>query len=294
MDNELNKLYSKLKETYIRNKQGKTNKSVLLGLVDLSSKTRRMRLLKDAAVPVIQIDQNNIKELFEFNLIQYIDQGKNITLTSKGIWQAEKSLGLLEDDTVTDYIENKWFECFKDINQELVEREKIILFTTLAVRAFSEQSSVNLKKGDRVDNAWRDAVEKAFDFLLENGIIKDKTLKEALFGGEGYKPSLNPVKNCFRYSENLPKKTNGLYVAKSLKYFLNLENTGEIDINDLVFLFEAIFKDKVDFELMEKINSFCRDMSYAKSAQVFDNHIFASPSYDDLVKESLRKMVMKI
>ena len=45
---------------------------------------------------------------------------------------------------------------------------------------------------------------------------------------------------------------------------------------------------------MEKINTFCRDMSYEKSAQVFDTHVFATPNYDDLVRESLKLIVMKI
>ena len=104
MDDEINQLYSKLKDTYIRNKQGKPNTSVLLGLVDLSSKTKRMKLLKEAAVPSILVNQYKLEELFKLDLVQYVDQKQNVTLTSKGIWKAEKNLGLLADDLVTDFI----------------------------------------------------------------------------------------------------------------------------------------------------------------------------------------------
>jgi len=293
----LEKLYKKLKESYVRTKP-KNTKSVFLGMIDFNSKTKRRRLLSDASVNIVtyQVEPDLIDKLIKSKYISYIDQKKDIiTLTSRGIWEAECYLKLIDQNILLNFIEKKWFDCFSDV-EPLSEKEKVILFALLSVRAFSEDSAVDLRDIQRTGEGWREAVTLSYDFLFENKIIEDVGLRENLFKGSKTKASLEPIKHCcFRYSENLPKKTNEIFIAKQpLRYFLNLNNEPQDMKDNLVFLFNIIFEDKLDYVLMEKIYDFCLKTSYDISVKVFvyDKHIFAKPDYDELIQGALRKLLI--
>jgi hypothetical protein len=108
------------------------------------------------------------------------------------------------------------------------------------------------------------------------------------------KKSLVPIIHFFRYSEYLPKLTNGIYVARgNNSYYLNLFKNGKINEDDLAFLLNMIFGDKLDYILIENIYEFCNKISYDISPKVFDfpKHIFATPEYDFLIQKSLRSVL---
>lgn len=285
----LQSLYEHLKSTYMRSITDKIENSVYLGLLNLKSKTKRMRLLLDAAVPGSGLEQDLLKQLLQLRYVEYVDQKMRITLTSNGIWEAEKSLGLVDFDRLLGFIDKKWFNCFADFKKTISDREKIILFTTLGARAFSEHSSVNLRN-DEVHDGWKKAVNLVSDFLFENQIIKDREVKNLLLK----KTSLHPVIHFFRYSENLPKITEGIWIGKNLNYYLDLYKDGQIAIEKLVFLFDIVFEEKIDLPLVEKVYDFCKKVAYDMSAKVFsfDKHFFATPDYDDLIRAALRRLAL--
>lgn len=291
----LEKLYKKLKESYLRSKPSKNTKSIFLGMMDFSSRNKRRRLLADASVNIqtYQAEPELIDKLIKLKYINYIDQKKNtITLTSRGIWEAENSLKIIDQNLLLAFIEKKWFDCFSDV-EPLTEKEKVILFTLLAVRSFSEDSAVDLRDIQKTGEGWAEAVTLAYDFLFKHSIIKDADLRDSLFKGSKNMASLEPVKHCFRYSENLQKKTNELFIAKPLRYFLNLNIEREAIKDELSFLFNIIFEDKLDYILIGKTNDFCRKTSYDIWVKVFtyEKHVFANPDYDDLILSSLRKLL---
>ena len=285
------KLYEKLKNTFIRNHKSKVGESIYLSLLNLGSKTKRMRILQEAAVPVMSLRVEYLKQLINLNYVEYIDKKRNICLTSFGIWQAENILNVIDAKELLGFIDNKWFNCFTDFNRPLSDKEKVILFTLLAVRAFSKNSAVELKN-ENCHDGWVKALRLSFDFLHKNQIISDKNLLSSM--AEETK-SLQPVIHFFRYSEYLPKQTNGIFIAKGTNsYYLDLYKHGKVDVQSLIFLFEIIFQDKMDFVLMDKINEHCQKTSYDISIKVFtlDKHIFSTPDYDNLVKKSLRSTIV--
>ncbi len=290
----LKQLHAKLKECYLRDSKEKASDSLLLALLNLKSTTRRMRILIDASIPSSSIRKDLLEELIRAELVQFIERRKRLTFTTKGIWEIESFLNLVNNELLLRFIDKKWFNCFEKEKQSLNEKEKVILFTTLAVRAFSEESSVDLTKGQKVHDAWKEAVEETVDFLCDNKIISDRNLKTNLFIGKSGKTSLHPVIHCFRYSAEIPPKTNGIYIAKNLKYFLNLYRDAKIDIDELTFLFELVFENNFEVKMLQNVYEFCRSLSYEKNVSVFlvDKHIFAQPDYDDLIKVSLRNLLI--
>lgn len=291
----LNKLYTKLKDVCVRTQQKKINGSIYLALFDASSKNKRMRVLIDSAVPSTTLTLSDLDRFMESNYIQYIDEYKNLVLTSKGIWEIEKNLNIINEDRLISFINKKLFDCFKSINQSLQDKEKVLLFVAISVRTFSKSSSVDLAKSERINSYWKDAVEKSHKFLYENKIISNDILKD-LFSGKSGKTTLYPVIHCFRYSADIPKKTNGMYVADNSKYYLNIYQNDGIDISKLVFLFSLIFKEHINSELIKNIYEHCCTMSYEKSVEVFslEEHPFASSTYDDLIYKALRTLIVDI
>ncbi|PKN17218.1 MAG: hypothetical protein CVU71_16935 [Deltaproteobacteria bacterium HGW-Deltaproteobacteria-6] len=292
----LNTLYTKLKDVCVRSQQKKIHGSIYLALFDIGSKTRRMRVLIDSAVPPSVLTFSDLERFIGLNYIQYIDEDKNLVLTSKGIWEIEKNLNIIDEDKLIDFINGKAFDCFKSINQSLQDKEKVLLLVAMSVRTFSESSSVDLTKSERIHSYWKDAVEKSYEFLCENKVILNKDVLKDLFNGRTGKTALLPVIHCFRYSADIPKKTNGIYIAKNSKYYLNIYQNGDVEVNKLAFLFNLIFKENINSELVKNIYEHCCTMSYEKSVEVFSvgEHPFATSTYDELIYEALRMLIVDV
>jgi hypothetical protein len=229
--------------------------------------------------------------------LQYIDQKANITLTSKGIWELESKLNIINNNALITFIEDKLFDCFKNIRQSLTDKEKVIVFTALAIRAYSKESAIDLTTtNERIIEAWRSIVEAVAEFLYENRIVTTGDIRKELFKDKRHKTALNPVIHFFRYSEFIAKKSNGLFYAKGRKYYLDLYKNNTLNIDDLTFLLGTVLGDKVDSEIIDKVNSFCSDISYGKSVEVYSlsKHIYATPDYDELIRNALRNLIINI
>jgi hypothetical protein len=288
----LKQLYGKLKDVCLRKDPNKFKKSVLFGLLNLSSRNKRRPLLIDASVSILKVNYALAEKLLSLNFLRYIDEEKHITLTLRGIWEIENKSQLIDNDALLNFIEDKFFDSYT--SKPLKDNEKVILFTLLAARAFSEDSSVDLRKDQAVHTAWQDMVSLAFDFLYENNIIDDSQIKTTLFKGKKDQASLNPVKHCFRYSENLPKKSHEAFVVKPLRYFLNIYKNNQTSSSDLTFLFKLVFQNKLNHILISKVNNFCTDASYNMRVKVFNTsvHNFANPDIDDLVENALHELLI--
>ncbi len=291
----LKQLYDHLRTNYIRmaNVKAPNNKyeSLYLAIFHAKSKTRRMRILQEAAIPAAAIPGPILEQLEKLRFIDLIEKRTKVTLSSRGLWTAENMLQIIDSDKLIDYIDEEFFNCFVEQQQSLDNREKVVLFTALAARAFSEESAIDVKD-HRYHDDWMAIVRLVYDTLCENKIIMKDFKIEELFGHR--QTSLHSIINFFRYSEKLPKKTNGIYLAKSNKYYLNMYRNNKIDISELVFLFHLIFADKLNYELIQKINDFCTMLAYNVGVKIFDinKHRFANPDYDNMIYDSLRKTML--
>ena len=288
------KIYENLKSTYIRSQSGKVEKSIYFALLNLKSKNKRRRLLQESAILTMSLNNKQLERLIKLNYLEYMDQKMKVTLTSLGIWESENQLKIINSKQLLGFIENKWFNCFSEDKKPLSDREKVILFTTLATRAFSKDSAVDLRN-EKYYTGWADAVSLACDFLYKNKIISDKKTKDIVLPDPQKRTSLHPILHFFRYSEYLPKQTNEIYIAKgNNNYYLNIYQDSQFNIDSLVFLFGIIFQDKMNFELMDKVYDFCQKTSYDISVKVFPphKHIFSTPDYDDLIRTALRKLIV--
>jgi hypothetical protein len=285
-------LYENLRGVYVGSGHKYVGGSVFLGLLAMGSKTRRMRVLLDAAVSASALGSSG-SELVALGLADHAGADHRITLSAKGIWEAEQSRSILDSAGLLAYIDEKWFNCFAESKSAPTDKEKLILFTLLAARAFSPETGVKLSR-KQTHRAWIELVLSASDFLRSYDIIGDIGAEEALRpGSAGTGPP--PVVKFFRHTDDLPKKTDGIFIAKQLNYYLDLDSEGVIDKGRLAHLFGVLLEEKADFTTAEAFGSFCRDRAYDIAVQVLPPNAptFASLEFDRLVDSALRESVLK-
>jgi hypothetical protein len=128
-----------------------------------------------------------------------------LRLTAHGIWGAERIGETVDYDSLPYFIAHKSFDCFSDLKASLDDKEKVLLFVMLAVRAFSAETGVNLRR-EVSDATWKAAVEEAAAFLRGRGFVGEAVMSDVLeFEAKG--TSIKPLRHFFRYAEYIPRKT---------------------------------------------------------------------------------------
>jgi len=293
----LEKFYKKLVNNIERNKN-LTKDSVIITFIT-TTKNKAREILSESTIESNRIPKRIVNKLQEKNFIRTADFPNEFVITANGVWEFEKNKGVISDDKLTKFFDNRKFDFFGNI-KELRDREKVILFSMIATRTFSENSVVNLQQDKTIRDEWKEIVEECFDKLESMNVIA-KTKKKDIFGEAKADP---PVVNLFRHTEGLPRKTKNIYRSRgrNLTYFLNLSNGENLSKENLAFIFWLIFEDKLinrennepSMSKISDVNEFLKNISTEKSIYLFDieEHKFSDIDYDNIIRDSLIKSVV--
>ena len=257
----------------------------------MRSKTRRMRVLLDASVEPSALGAVT-RELIDQGLAIRAGADRRVTLSARGIWTAEQAKGILTVDGLLSYIDDKWLSCFDESSVPLSDKERLVLFALLAARGFSPEAGVNTNRRETFE-AWIELLLSASAFLQGRGVIGDIGLKQAL-SSSGAAAGLPPLGKFFRYTENLPPKTDGIYVAKGNVYSLDVATARGVERAKLVFLFRLVFGDDADLGMVGEIHEFCRDRAYDIAVKVLPpgGPSYASQDIDRLMDGAIRECML--
>ncbi len=284
----LEKFYQKLYDNLEKMNKLKEN-SIIISFLYIKSNDQ-YRLLNESSIFSYKIPKEIINNLQDRKLIRNTDTLNNYVITAKGIWDIENKKNILNEIKLINYIDNKFFNVYKLSEKPLTDKQKVILFSMLAARTFSEKSSIDLKKDESIMNTWKEIVDKSYEKLTSLGIISELD-KDDLFGKKENKRNEKPVSHLYRHTDELPKKTRGLFKAiGKQKYFLDISKDSEISKESLGFLFKQIFESKVlSLTEINEIDTFCQEIAFTKNIYVFDprEHIFSKPEYDEIIRETL-------
>lgn len=245
------------------------------------------QLLKASAIKRKSLPKNTFEALLSRGFIRGAGEPDDYVITAKGIWEIESKKGAINPDILIDYIDSKFFDIFKQGGQ-LAEKEKIILLSMIAVRSFSDESALDLKKGESVLSCLQSLLESSFYLLLKTGIVINVKLEE-LFGAQGNE---HPVSQLIRHTDLLPKRTWGIYrTLGKQKYYLDLLDGDKISEDRLIMLFGSIFGSAITDSIKTEVSIFCEKNAYDRSYVLFDvnTHRFANPIYDEQVNEAFEK-----
>lgn len=291
MDKEriLETLYDNL-ETQLTVNRKKKMDSVLLSFFNMKSNTR-LEMIRESSEKFDHAHLKLIESMVDEGLVREEEDG-SVTITGKGIWKYENERFLSVDQLIL-YIDDKFFSAKSNTKKLLTSKEKVILLSMIALRAFSLDYCLDLRKSDNSLNTIEAVTEDVYDLALDIGLIKDLE-KENLFGKEGNE---HKVSNLYRHTDDLPKMTSFIFRAPgNQKYFLDVkkEEVNEIDENKLAKLISKILE-KHDIVIEEGNNHVIRlidklqHIAYEQGIGIYEtpSESYISPDYDSTIVRSI-------
>ncbi|MEM2145632.1 MAG: hypothetical protein QW279_09740 [Candidatus Jordarchaeaceae archaeon] len=288
----LKKFYNLLRDNLLRGKRIR-EKSVLITLLETRS-AMRYKILNNSTITSSLIPEDALVALLAKKEIQIQGDINSYAITAKGVWDYERSLGIINEDSFLYYLNEKYFKnetSLSKVKTELDEREATIIFAMIAARTFSEKSAVNLKKSDDVKEKWKEILERSFELLQRVGVIR-RLEKKDFFERKGNE---HVVSSIFRHNNYAVQKTHGIYAYKgNYEYFLDLYRDSTLSQEKLSYLFWKIFKGALSGDSISLIVDFCKEISSKESIFLFniEEHIFSMPTFDSVIKTSLLDSVI--
>ena len=262
--------------------------SIFITLIG-ASQNKVLKLLSDSALSPDFIGEEKIGQLMELNFIKKDEFSENFSITAQGVWQVEKNKNIVSEPQIIDYFQKTQFQRKKGSKIDLKYREKVLLLSMIAARAFSLESAVNLAPRIKLHDDWQEIFDAANQFLFDLEVI-DEDEKNSL-----YLRCANdqPITTIFRRLTDFPKKTNFVYkFDKNLKYWLEMPDSEKEFKEVMASLFPLIFDEKLSYENLDAILAFCRKIAQSKSVFIFGDitkHKYLDPRYDSWLKEALIK-----
>lgn len=283
---QLHEFYDLLYNNLERKKKPTSN-SIILSFLKMS--TNSINEIMTASVRnSSKIPKDILDSLLSEKLIQSSDDINSFIITSKGVWAIEKEKGTINEEILLNYINDKYFT--EEI-KPLTDKEKIILFSMISVRAFSEKSAVDLKKNKYIPDKWKSIIDASAEKLNSLGYVSKESVT-SLYGKAGNE---HVVSGLFRRNNDIPRKIKGIYkFTGEKKYYLDIYDESRICEEKLSYLFWAIFQGNISSQKRDEIVTFCNEISNNMSIFVFDSskHIFSMPAYDIFIKDCLMDSII--
>lgn len=282
---ELRKIYDGIKERLILKKKFKED-SVIISLFTIKSNVT-YKILKESAIVLDSTKKMSFQKLESLGLIRLTDETNLYCITAKGVWEIEKENGMLDIEKLVKNIDGKFFESRFFREPVLSDKEKVLILSFIAIRAFSKQSSLDLKSSETALEKMQNIITTSFNLLKEEKLLQKLTLSD-LFGKRGNE---HPVSNVIRHTDQLLKKTRGIYQTMgNQRYFLNLYPENNFSKNDLIHLFGSVFQDKLTIEKKDKFIDFLKNTAYNDCMYLYSDlnaQLFLNPAYDSIIDEAL-------
>jgi hypothetical protein len=270
--------------------RGSKHPPLILCLLTMKSNDRA-DVLRTASIDAKAADFSALQRLRSQGLVRETDERMKFAVTALGVWICDRASGTADEKSLIEFIDEKYFR-FADTHPPLTEKEKVIVGSLIAARAFSEESAVNLSSDTLTKDAWRDILQSVYDRFKSGGIVR-KLTDDDLFRKGGNE---HPVSHLIRHTDSLPKKTRGLFVAGGRqRYFLNVYNPADRARDNLAYLVLKVVDDAVEPSQLDSLSRFLRDVAYGDAMRVFDltTHKYAKTEIDDDVNEALRTAVLR-
>ena len=168
------------------------NPSIIIILLKMT-RNNRVRILNEAST-VPSTSKDVLEYLRKQNYIRPTMAFSKYTLTAQGIWEIENALKYVSLEKLLEYIDSG----MESVVKKLSDKEKVILFTLLSLRAFS-QSTPLTRITDIQKEKSAEIMIKCADFLHNMGVIS--TTSEQIFKGGNISDSEEPGSKLLRRKE---------------------------------------------------------------------------------------------
>jgi hypothetical protein len=256
-------MYDELKRLLTVEKKLRNN-SVLLSFLKIKSNSRLSYLERTCQPEAFFLGQ--LEQRLSNKDIQHYGEDDKYCLTADYVWRREKE-HILNNDFIPQFFDEEYFNCPK--SEGITEKEKVIIFTLLFARAFSEDTAMDLKIGETYWPKWEELTGDAYDVLASVGLLFTLP-RDSLFSKSSTE---NKVSSLFRHTDSLPKKTFLRFVAPGgQKYFLDLcDEEGEFSLEQLIKLLKLIFKgNNLSLEKIDQLSDESIRLAHAQGLYLTD------------------------
>lgn len=243
-----------------------------------------LEYLSNASISSSEIDPLVLKELIKEGFVRGGSEFSRYVMTSKGVWEIETLMDKIDLHRLLDYIDESKY--IVEWGGDLSDKEKVVILSLIALRAFSEKTPLNRKNGKKSLENINEVINKSSTFLTGN--LKNFNLKLSKEAREG------PIDSIFARLRDLPKKIRGLYKFESNKSWLDVysEETSKVAEEKLAYLLWKVFGGNLSFEKQNIINSFCNNIlydhkNYVYNSEEIENFIFSDIAYQNTISNSL-------
>ncbi len=277
-------MYDSCKKWLMDNKRYKKN-SVLFSIIKMTNNARH-EFFRETAEEYI--DPPTSSFLIELGLIRGTDYKSRYSFTGAGLHYTE--INILGNNNYLNALDSEYFNVFEDIS--IGDRERIILLTMVALRTFSDKAAVDMRESTGIMDAWWEIMLNINDLLIEHDVI---SASSSLRGNATKSKIEHPASHLIRHSDTLNRATKGIYINKSLNYYLSVFENGIINVDKLSNILELIFEKKQDSlvlsDFSSEMRSFCR-IHGLDVASSFQEDYFDS-KYDDYISGAFELTRMK-
>jgi len=270
----LRKFYNSLCDAIRRIlKKSTKNNSPIIIFFGLSIKKVHQTLQK-CSIPSFQFNKDELSfyRLFDKKYIMEGEKSGEYIITPKGIWEYEKNIEKFGLNNFLDYIDKKYFSSLlKGQEKPLNPKEKIIIFSMIAVRSLSKGHSMDLSDEKNLSNYWTEIFNKTRDFLLKLRVITQIDYEE--FWKEREDEVIGAIQYLMSRINKLPSKTKNIYHNPGRrKYYLEIPKNFDLIKINLKFLLNKVFnRIELNESQKEEILDFIKEISFDYSIYIFEN-----------------------
>ena len=293
MDYELNESSSEtLSNLYHRCRSilGVTEGSIV-GSIISKTNNGRADVLRKASLDLSKLDPRDKDRLIEKNYVVSTGDEDHYAITFRGIWFVESMEFISNENDLIDWIQNKYFDPLFKKDAEVGDRDKIMAFSLISMRAFSEGSCMDLMNDSGIRTIWWDVLKQSSSYLHSIGMTKTK-IDDSTFKDKDtnkVKGSDDPVVNVARHSFNLKGPSYGRYQTGKLTYWFDIsESPGQPSEQVLAKIIRQIFGKmnlKTALDMSEHSNAICMDHGW-KVEQHYSDVTFLDVEFDQFIKKA--------
>lgn len=258
-----------LYDAFYRRLKGNSEKHVtIFELLLKGHKTTVKKALSESAQSpgLSGVSDSRLEEMVKRNLIRESDETGKYAITAFGIMEIEEEMGLSTKDGFLRAIDTTFLNTFDSL-KPLSDKEKVVLFTMLAIRAFSLDSAISLAKSGELATYWNSFFVASANLLLQCGAIADlpRVLRDPKYS--------SAASELLRRAQDLPSKTRGLYkFSRSHEYYLDIVKDGMTNVEGVSYLMKRIFDQQTYAVNFPVIKQFMSD-----SISEFGHKLYSSP-----------------
>lgn len=245
-----------LHSAFYRKLKGDAERQVtIFELMLKAHKTTVKKALAESSLSasLFETPASELDALVKKDLIRETNERGRYAITALGIMQIEEHKGIITKTGLLQCIDAAYLNSFDSL-KSITDRDKIILFSMMSIRAFSIDSAVSLGKSPEIDSHWNSFFGACATFLHNCGSIAEipKILQDPIYE--------SATSELLRRAQDLPSKSRGLYCfSRSHDYYLDIVKNGEPNVDGVSYLMRKVFDQRTYAMHFSEIKKFMSD-----------------------------------